>query len=72
MTDFALPNFTTDLTGQVALVTGTTSGLGSDLPKCWRPAAPVSPSLVDGKIACVNSLTRLTHKVARPFLCAWT
>ncbi|MDA9285358.1 SDR family NAD(P)-dependent oxidoreductase [Pseudomonadales bacterium] len=28
MTDFALPNFTTDLTGQVALVTGTTSGLG--------------------------------------------
>ncbi|MEJ6592619.1 MAG: SDR family NAD(P)-dependent oxidoreductase [SAR86 cluster bacterium] len=28
MTNFALPNFTTDLTGQVALVTGTTSGLG--------------------------------------------
>jgi NAD(P)-dependent dehydrogenase (short-subunit alcohol dehydrogenase family) len=28
MTDFNLPNFTTDLTGQVALVTGTTSGLG--------------------------------------------
>ena len=27
MTDFNLPNFTTDLTGQVALVTGTTSGL---------------------------------------------
>jgi NAD(P)-dependent dehydrogenase (short-subunit alcohol dehydrogenase family) len=26
--DFALPNFSTDLTGQVALVTGTTSGLG--------------------------------------------
>jgi NAD(P)-dependent dehydrogenase (short-subunit alcohol dehydrogenase family) len=29
MADFALPNFTTDLTGQVALVTGTTSGLGN-------------------------------------------
>src|SRR5687768_219674 len=29
MSDFALPNFTTDLTGQVALVTGTTSGLGN-------------------------------------------
>ena len=28
MTDFNLPNFTTDLTGQVALVTGTTSWLG--------------------------------------------
>ncbi len=28
MTDFPLPNFSTDLTGQVALVTGTTSGLG--------------------------------------------
>jgi NAD(P)-dependent dehydrogenase (short-subunit alcohol dehydrogenase family) len=26
--DFALPNFSIDLTGQVALVTGTTSGLG--------------------------------------------
>lgn len=29
MSDFALPNFTTDLKGQVALVTGTTSGLGN-------------------------------------------
>ena len=29
MADFALPNFTTDLSGQVALVTGTTSGLGN-------------------------------------------
>ena len=29
MSDFALPNFTTVLTGQVALVTGTTSGLGN-------------------------------------------
>lgn len=28
MTDFATPNFSLDLTGQVALVTGTTSGLG--------------------------------------------
>ena len=28
MNDFPLPNFSTDLTGQVALVTGTTSGLG--------------------------------------------
>ncbi len=28
MTDFPLPNVSTDLTGQVALVTGTTSGLG--------------------------------------------
>jgi NAD(P)-dependent dehydrogenase (short-subunit alcohol dehydrogenase family) len=28
MTDFASPNFSIDLTGQVALVTGTTSGLG--------------------------------------------
>ena len=30
MTDFPLPNASTDLTGQVALVTGATSGLG------WR------------------------------------
>ena len=30
MSDFPLPNFSTDLSGQVALVTGTTSGLG------WR------------------------------------
>ena len=30
MTDYALPNASHDLTGQVALVTGTTSGLG------WR------------------------------------
>ncbi len=28
MADFQLPNFSTDLTGQVALVTGATSGLG--------------------------------------------
>ncbi len=28
MTDYATPNFSIDLTGQVALVTGTTSGLG--------------------------------------------
>jgi NAD(P)-dependent dehydrogenase (short-subunit alcohol dehydrogenase family) len=28
MTEYATPNFSTDLTGQVALVTGTTSGLG--------------------------------------------
>ncbi len=28
MTDYPLPNVSTDLTGQVALVTGTTSGLG--------------------------------------------
>ncbi|MBT7388467.1 MAG: SDR family NAD(P)-dependent oxidoreductase, partial [Gammaproteobacteria bacterium] len=28
MTDFPLPNTSTDLTGQVAFVTGTTSGLG--------------------------------------------
>jgi len=28
MGDFAIPNFSTDLSGQVALVTGTTSGLG--------------------------------------------
>lgn len=28
MADFPLPNFSNDLTGQVALVTGTTSGLG--------------------------------------------
>ncbi|MDA0338681.1 MAG: SDR family oxidoreductase [Proteobacteria bacterium] len=28
MTTFPMPNFSTDLTGQVALVTGTTSGLG--------------------------------------------
>ncbi len=28
MNDFAMPNVSTDLTGQVALVTGTTSGLG--------------------------------------------
>jgi NAD(P)-dependent dehydrogenase (short-subunit alcohol dehydrogenase family) len=28
MAEFQLPNFSTDLTGQVALVTGTTSGLG--------------------------------------------
>lgn len=29
MTEYATPNFSTDLTGQVALVTGTTSGLGA-------------------------------------------
>lgn len=29
MAEFSLPNFTTDLTGQVAFVTGTTSGLGA-------------------------------------------
>ena len=28
MTDFATPNLSNDLTGHVALVTGTTSGLG--------------------------------------------
>ena len=28
MTDYPLPNATTDLTGQVALVTGASSGLG--------------------------------------------
>ena len=30
MTDFPLPNASTDLTGEIALVTGATSGLG------WR------------------------------------
>ncbi|HKI74889.1 MAG TPA: SDR family NAD(P)-dependent oxidoreductase [Pseudomonadales bacterium] len=29
MTDFPMPNFSTDLTGKVAFVTGTTSGLGA-------------------------------------------
>ena len=29
MSEYATPNFSTDLTGQVALVTGTTSGLGA-------------------------------------------
>jgi NAD(P)-dependent dehydrogenase (short-subunit alcohol dehydrogenase family) len=29
MTEYATPNFSTDLTGQAALVTGTTSGLGA-------------------------------------------
>ena len=29
MAEYSLPNFTTDLTGQVAFVTGTTSGLGA-------------------------------------------
>ena len=28
MTDYPLPNVSTDLSGQVALITGTTSGLG--------------------------------------------
>ncbi len=43
MTDFQTPNFTTDLTGQVALVTGTTSGLGRRfaivLAKCGAKVA---------------------------------
>src|SRR5262245_2648721 len=43
MTDFPTPNFTTDLTGQVALVTGTTSGLGRRfaivLAKCGAKVA---------------------------------
>ncbi|MFT7598095.1 MAG: NADP-dependent 3-hydroxy acid dehydrogenase YdfG [Acidimicrobiales bacterium] len=33
MTDFPLPNSSTDLDGQVALVTGTTSGLGRRFAK---------------------------------------
>ena len=33
MTDFPLPNTSTDLTGQVAFVTGTTSGLGRRFAK---------------------------------------
>ena len=33
MTDFSNPNFSLDLTGQVALVTGTTSGLGHRFAK---------------------------------------
>jgi NAD(P)-dependent dehydrogenase (short-subunit alcohol dehydrogenase family) len=33
MTEYATPNFSTDLTGQVALVTGTTSGLGARFAK---------------------------------------
>ena len=33
MSDYETPNFTTDLTGQVALVTGTTSGLGARFAK---------------------------------------
>jgi NAD(P)-dependent dehydrogenase (short-subunit alcohol dehydrogenase family) len=43
MTDFPTPNFSTDLTGQVALVTGTTSGLGRRfaivLAKCGAKVA---------------------------------
>ncbi len=43
MTEFATPNFTTDLSGQVALVTGTTSGLGrrfaTVLAKCGAKVA---------------------------------
>ena len=33
MSDYSTPNFTTDLGGQVALVTGTTSGLGKRFAK---------------------------------------
>jgi NAD(P)-dependent dehydrogenase (short-subunit alcohol dehydrogenase family) len=43
MTDFPTPNFSTDLSGQVALVTGTTSGLGRRfaivLAKCGAKVA---------------------------------
>ncbi|MCX7065140.1 MAG: SDR family NAD(P)-dependent oxidoreductase, partial [Proteobacteria bacterium] len=43
MTDFPTPNFNVDLTGQVALVTGTTSGLGRRfaivLAKCGAKVA---------------------------------
>jgi NAD(P)-dependent dehydrogenase (short-subunit alcohol dehydrogenase family) len=38
MTDAALPNFSTDLSGQVALVTGTTSGLGRRFAKVLAAA----------------------------------
>src|SRR5687767_14959713 len=38
MTDLPLPNFNVDLSGQVALVTGTTSGLGNRFAKVLAAA----------------------------------
>ncbi len=37
MTEFPTPNNAWDLTGQVALVIGTTSGLPNDLFQQWNP-----------------------------------
>ena len=57
MTDFPSPNFNVDLTGQVALVTGTTSGLGRRFAIVLAKAgAKVSP-----KAATARSISMVSY-----------
>jgi NAD(P)-dependent dehydrogenase (short-subunit alcohol dehydrogenase family) len=57
MPDYPLPNFSTDLSGQVALVTGTTSGLG------WRFARVLAAA--GAKVALTGRRTERLEQLAK-------
>ena len=63
---FDLPNFSTDLTGEVALVTGTTAGLGMRfalvLAKCGAKVALTGLGWLRPSICCIFGV----HLVPRP------
>ncbi len=68
MPEFPLPNFSSDLSGQVALVTGTTSGLG------WRFAQVLAAA--GAKVALTGRRTERLEKLAKEIReaggeCAW-
>lgn len=55
MTDYSLPNFSIDLTGQTALVTGTTSGLGARFARVLA-ACGASVALTGRRVDRLESL----------------
>ncbi len=68
MSEFPLPNFSSDLSGQVALVTGTTSGLG------WRFAQVLAAE--GAKVALTGRRTERLEELAKEIReaggeCAW-